>query len=96
MNRHAEDLTPHECDVVLALLSGSSNREVAEQLFISVKTVETHLTRIYRKLGYRSRGQVIAAYYTGGLASVGAVDTGRATTVGPLAGSLRSTSQGYP
>ncbi len=74
MSRHADQLTPHECDVVLALLSGSSNREVADQLFISVKTVETHLTRIYRKLGCRSRSQVIAAYYTGALTSVGPTD----------------------
>jgi len=32
-----------------------------------VDPIENHLTRIYRKLGYRSRGQLIAAYYTGEL-----------------------------
>lgn len=39
-------------------------------MFVSVKTVETHLTRIYRKLGCRSRGQVIAAYYAGDLGEI--------------------------
>jgi len=61
----AERLTAQECQVVRALVPGSSNRQVADELFVSVKTVETHLTSIYRKLGFRSGGQVIAAYYTG-------------------------------
>jgi len=65
MNDHPDQLTPQECQVILAVLTGSSNREVADELYVSVKTVETHLTRIYRKLGFRSRTQVIAAYYTG-------------------------------
>jgi DNA-binding CsgD family transcriptional regulator len=60
-------LTNQERQVVLALLSGYSNRELAEQLFVSVKTIETHLTRIYRKLGCRSRVHLITSYYAGGL-----------------------------
>ena len=70
MNHRADQLTPQEGQVVLALLSGSTNREVAAQLYVSVKTIETHLTRIYRKLGFRSRSQVIAAYYTGALSDL--------------------------
>jgi DNA-binding NarL/FixJ family response regulator len=62
---HTDQLTRQERQVVLALLHGSSNRELADQLFVSVKTIETHLTRIYRKLECRSRSQLIAAYYTG-------------------------------
>lgn len=65
MTRHPDQLTAQECEVVLAVLTGSSNREVAARLFVSVKTIETHLTRIYRKLGHHSRGQLIAAYYRG-------------------------------
>lgn len=65
-----EQLTRQERKVVLALLPGSTNREVADRLFVSMKTVETHLTRIYRKLGCRSRGQVIAAYYAGDLGEI--------------------------
>lgn len=66
-------LTPQEARVVVALRSGSTNREVAEQLFVSVKTIETHLTRIYRKLGLRSRAQVVAAYHTGVIPGLGPV-----------------------
>jgi DNA-binding CsgD family transcriptional regulator len=60
-------LTNQERQVVLALLSGHSNRELADQLFVSVKTIETHLTHIYRKLGCRSRVHLITSYYAGGL-----------------------------
>ena len=38
-----------------------TNREVAAQLFTTVATVEAHLTRIYRKLGLRSRTQLARA-----------------------------------
>jgi hypothetical protein len=37
---------------------GASNREIASQLFVSVKTVEANLSRCYRKLGVRSRVQL--------------------------------------
>ena len=40
MNHRADQLTPQEDQVVLALLSGSTNREVAAQLYVSVKTIE--------------------------------------------------------
>ncbi len=44
---------------VAALVAlGKKNREVAAQLFTSVATVEAHLTRIYRKLGIRSRTEL--------------------------------------
>ena len=42
-----------------------SNREVAANLFLSDKTVEAHLTRIYRSLGVSSRGQLAAALRSG-------------------------------
>lgn len=74
MTDRPDQLTPQERTVVLALLSGSSNRELADQLFVSVKTIETHLTHVFRKLGCRSRGQLIAAYYNDqipGLSRVG-------------------------
>ena len=38
--------------------SGSSNKEIAQALFVSVHTVETHLTHACAKLGVRSRGQL--------------------------------------
>ncbi|MGE5694137.1 MAG: response regulator transcription factor [Candidatus Sericytochromatia bacterium] len=48
-------LTPAEQRVAELVASGLSNRDIAAALFISVKTVETNLTRAYRKLGVRSR-----------------------------------------
>lgn len=39
---------------------GLSNREVAAELFVSPKTVQYHLTRIYAKLGVRSRAELAA------------------------------------
>ncbi|MDQ6691223.1 MAG: helix-turn-helix transcriptional regulator, partial [Candidatus Dormibacteraeota bacterium] len=52
------DLTPQEMRVCLAVASGDTNREVASQLFLSLKTVETHLTNAYGKLGLRSRTEL--------------------------------------
>jgi DNA-binding CsgD family transcriptional regulator len=40
---------------------GCSNAEIAQQLFITVKTVEMHLSRSYRKLGLSSRGELTGA-----------------------------------
>ena len=37
---------------------GSSNKEIAQTLFVSVRTVEAHLTHAYAKLGVRSRTQL--------------------------------------
>jgi DNA-binding NarL/FixJ family response regulator len=37
---------------------GSSNKEIAQALFVSVRTVEAHLTHAYAKLGVRSRTQL--------------------------------------
>jgi DNA-binding CsgD family transcriptional regulator len=54
-------LTQQEAAVVDLVAAGLSNRELAEHLFLSVKTVEGHLTAIYDKLGVRSRTQLLAA-----------------------------------
>jgi DNA-binding CsgD family transcriptional regulator len=48
---------------------GMSNREIAQALFVTQKTVESHLGRCYRKLGIRSRGQ-LASRLTGVLQSM--------------------------
>lgn len=54
------DLTPQEQAVVELVLQGMTNREVAATLFISVKTVQYHLTRVYSRLGVRSRAELAA------------------------------------
>ncbi|HEY8438408.1 MAG TPA: AAA family ATPase [Candidatus Limnocylindrales bacterium] len=56
--KHDDSLTPAEARVARLVAEGRSNREVAAQLFTTVATVEAHLTRIYSKLGVRSRTQL--------------------------------------
>ena len=54
-------LTPQELQIALAVCEGASNRQVAERLFVSAKTVEANLARVYLKLGIRSRAELGAA-----------------------------------
>jgi DNA-binding NarL/FixJ family response regulator len=51
-------LTPTEERVADLVAEGRSNKEVADALFVSVRTVEANLTRIYAKLGIRSRTEL--------------------------------------
>jgi DNA-binding CsgD family transcriptional regulator len=51
----AAELTRAELAVARLVVTGSTNREVASQLFVSVKTVEFHLRHVYQKLGIHSR-----------------------------------------
>jgi DNA-binding CsgD family transcriptional regulator len=60
------DLTPQEQAVARLVATGRTNREVAAELLLSVKTVEVHLTRIYAKLGVSSRSQLAANPYDTG------------------------------
>ena len=53
-------LTDAEARVARAVASGASNREISERMFVSIKTVEATLTRIYRKLDVRSRTRLAA------------------------------------
>jgi DNA-binding CsgD family transcriptional regulator len=54
-------LTPQELQVAMAVADGASNREAAAQLFLSPKTIEYHLSRVFRKLEIASRGELSAA-----------------------------------
>ncbi|MFC7752140.1 LuxR C-terminal-related transcriptional regulator [Tsukamurella soli] len=56
------ELTPHEWNVARLVAAGRTNREVAQELYLSPKTVQFHLTRIYGKLGVRTRGELAARY----------------------------------
>ncbi len=54
-------LTPTERRVARIAAAGVPNREIAQSLFVTEKTVETHLASAYRKLGIRARGQLAGA-----------------------------------
>ncbi|WP_445777661.1 LuxR C-terminal-related transcriptional regulator [Shewanella sp.] len=56
----SDQLTIREREVLHALLSGSTNLDIANQLFVSESTIKTHLYRAFRKIGVSSRGQAIA------------------------------------
>ncbi|MCL1068197.1 LuxR C-terminal-related transcriptional regulator [Shewanella olleyana] len=56
----SEHLTIREREVLQALLTGSTNLDIANQLFVSESTIKTHLYRAFRKIGVSSRGQAIA------------------------------------
>ena len=59
------DLTPTESTVADLVSEGATNQEVAARLFMSPKTVEWNLSRIYRKLGVRSRTELAALLHGG-------------------------------
>jgi DNA-binding CsgD family transcriptional regulator len=52
-------LTPTERDVVRLVSEGLGNKDIAARLFVSPRTVQTHLTHVYTKLGLNSRIQLV-------------------------------------
>ena len=62
------ELTAREFDVLRLLVAGKSNPEIAEALFVSPRTVSTHLTRIFAKLGVAGRAEASALAVRRGLA----------------------------
>jgi DNA-binding NarL/FixJ family response regulator len=52
---HAPSLTPRQHDILRLLQQGLDNQSIAQRLDLSVKTVENHLTRLYRRLDVQSR-----------------------------------------
>jgi DNA-binding CsgD family transcriptional regulator len=60
-------LTRREAEVLALVAEGLQNSEIAGRLFLSVKTVDTHVASILRKLGVRSRGEASVAAMSRGL-----------------------------
>jgi DNA-binding CsgD family transcriptional regulator len=59
--RADDELTPSERRIAELAARGASNSEIAGSLFLSIRTVETHLTSAYRRLGIASRRELPAA-----------------------------------
>jgi DNA-binding CsgD family transcriptional regulator len=55
-------LTPSERRIARLVADALTNRQIAERLFVTEKTVEAHLSRTFRKLGVRSRTQLTSKY----------------------------------
>jgi len=55
-----EPLSEQELEVLALIATGKSNREIVRELFVSMSTVKTHINRLYRKLGARSRTHAMA------------------------------------
>ena len=53
-----EALTPSELRIVRLAAEGHTNREIAQELYVTLKTVEGHLSRAYTKLGIEGRGEL--------------------------------------
>jgi DNA-binding CsgD family transcriptional regulator len=65
--RGAGDLTDREVEVLVLLAGGKTNRVIAQELFISEKTVASHVSHIFTKLGLTSRSAATAYAYDHGL-----------------------------
>lgn len=57
-----DELTPQELQIASQVAEGKANKEVAAALFLSPKTVEFHLSRVYRKLGVSSRAELVRRF----------------------------------
>ena len=64
--RLSDELTPQELQVAHIVAGGATNKEAAAALFLTPKTIEFHLAKIYRKLGVRSRTQLAHRMSTSG------------------------------
>jgi DNA-binding CsgD family transcriptional regulator len=71
----AKSLTERELQVALVVAQGATTREAAAALFLSAKTVEFHLSHIYRKVGVRSRTELAGLLAREGVIGIRAVRT---------------------
>jgi DNA-binding NarL/FixJ family response regulator len=69
-----DELTEREREMLLLVGRGSSNAEIAGELFLSEATVKTHVTRVLRKLALRDRVQAVVFAYESGLLEPGEPD----------------------
>ncbi|MFI7323191.1 response regulator transcription factor [Streptomyces rubiginosohelvolus] len=60
-------LSAREGEVLVLVARGTTNREIAAELFISEATVKTHLTHVFAKLGAKDRAAAVAVGYDRGI-----------------------------
>lgn len=58
-----DDLTPREKEILSFIVEGKSDKEIAEKLYLSVRTVTNHVHHILKKFGNQSRTSLVAYYY---------------------------------
>jgi DNA-binding NarL/FixJ family response regulator len=58
------ELTPREREISELVAAGKTNREIADSLVVSVRTVDFHLRNVFKKLGVRSRTELAIAWLT--------------------------------
>jgi len=68
-------LTAAQQQVARLATQGRSNRQIAEELFVTIKTVETHLAAVYRKLGIATRGELAGVVHASATNQVAASST---------------------
>ncbi len=66
---YPDGLSQREVEVLRLIAAGNSNREIAEELFLSVRTIERHVTNIYTKTNARGRVDAMAYALRHGLSS---------------------------
>ena len=59
-HQYPDGLTPREVEILCLLGDGFSNRQLAEHLYISIRTIERHITNIYRKIDIHNRSDAAA------------------------------------
>jgi DNA-binding NarL/FixJ family response regulator len=70
-----DELTPRELEVLKLVAQGMSNAQIGQELFLSEKTIKTHVSRVLAKLELTSRTQAVVHAYESGLVRVGAADS---------------------
>lgn len=65
----ANQLTERELEILQLMATGARPQEMADQLFLSVKTIKNHLTNVYAKLGVSTAAQAVAEAYRLGIVS---------------------------
>ncbi|MFF2652950.1 response regulator [Streptomyces sp. NPDC058045] len=68
--RAAAGLTPRECEVLALIAEGRTNREICEELWLSMPTVKTHVGNLIAKTGSRDRVQLVLFALRTGVASL--------------------------